>query len=90
MDTQEKLEVLWTVEQVAAYFSLSKRTVYQWIAQERVINVDTLVYIGTRVRIPRSEVERIARQKKKAIVTRPVATKPVQEAVPAIPATPIT
>lgn len=68
MGERKDLEVLWTVEQVAEYFTVSKRTVYQWIAGKRVINPETLVYIGNLVRIPRSEVERIANAKKAAIV----------------------
>lgn len=81
MGEQKKdLEVLWTVEQVADYFTVSKRTVYQWIAGKRVINPDTLVYIGNLVRIPRSEVERIANAKKAAIVgdPKPRPAKPIK------------
>ncbi len=80
MEEKKDLEVLWTVEQVAAYFTISKRTVYQWIAGKRVIDPAKLVYIGNLVRIPRSEVERIANQKKAEIVK--AAPKPARPATP--------
>lgn len=57
---KKDLEILWTVEQVASYFTLSKRTVYQWISAGKTIDPTKIVRIGNRVRIPRSEVERIA------------------------------
>ena len=79
-EEKKDLEVLWTVEQVAAYFTISKRTVYQWIAGKRVIDPVKLVYIGNLVRIPRSEVERIANQKKKAVTDK--APIPVKAATP--------
>lgn len=95
MEERKDLEVLWTVEQVAAYFSISKRTVYQWIAGKRMIDPTKLVHIGNLVRIPRSEVERIANAKRATIEKKPkpVAPKPapVVEAAPTAPrlATPI-
>lgn len=64
METQNEikkdLEVLWTPKQVAQYFTLSIRTVYQWIAMGKMIDPSKIVHIGRNVRIPRSEVERIA------------------------------
>ena len=50
------LEPLWSVEKVADYFSLNKMTVYRWVKTGKVKSLK----IGSRVRIPRSEVERIA------------------------------
>lgn len=78
---RKDLEVLWTVEQVAKYFTVSKRTVYQWIANKKMIEPTKLVYIGNLVRIPRSEVERIANAKK-AVIVKATPT-------PARPATPL-
>lgn len=50
------LEPLWTVEQTAAYLGLNKMTIYRWIRKDRIKSIK----IGNRVRIPRSEIERIA------------------------------
>ena len=93
METQNKdLEILWTIEQVAAYFTLSKRTVYQWIAQKRVIRPENIVRIGNRVRIPRSEVARIANEKKGELIkkTPPKEVAPVATPAAPVAATPIT
>jgi excisionase family DNA binding protein len=78
---RKDLEVLWTVDQVAKYFTISKRTVYQWISGGKMFDPAKLVYIGNLVRIPRSEVERIA-NKKKAVIVKTAPT-------PAQPATPL-
>ncbi len=59
-EIKKDLEVLWTPKQVAEYFTLSIRTVYQWISSGKVLDPNKIVRIGNRVRIPRSEVERIA------------------------------
>lgn len=56
----DKLEVLWTVDQVAAYLQMKKVTVYRWISEKRMIDPAKIRKIGRVVRIPRSEVERIA------------------------------
>ena len=77
---RKDLEVLWTVDQVANYFSISKRTVYQWIAAGKMLDKEKLVYVGNLVRIPRSEVERIANKKKSGIIAAPI-----KKAVPAKP-----
>ena len=61
------LEVLWTPEQVAKYFMVSRRTVYQWISKKKVINPIKIMRIGNSVRIPRSEIERVANQVRKGI-----------------------
>lgn len=58
-EEKKQLETLWTVKQVAEYLSLSKITVYRWLMEERVIDPDKVVRFGNRVRIPRSEVQRI-------------------------------
>ncbi len=72
MENQKDLEVLWTPEQLAEYFTLSKRTIYGWIYNKKVINPDKIIRIGNRVRIPRSEVQRIARKEKKIIQATPI------------------
>lgn len=59
-EEEKKLEVLWTPQQLAKYLSISPRTVYNWLSAKRVIDPTKVVRIGYRVRIPRSEVERIA------------------------------
>lgn len=55
----EKLGVLWTVNMVARYFSVTPGAVYKWIASGKIKNVVQLNNKGGRVRIPKSEVERI-------------------------------
>lgn len=74
MDETEKkdLEILWTPKQVADYFTLSIRTVYQWISSGKVIDPAKIVRVGNRVRIPRSEVERIAKSKKAVVAATPI------------------
>lgn len=59
-EIKKDLEILWTPKQVAEYFTLSIRTVYQWISGGKVLDPNKIVRIGNRVRIPRSEVERVA------------------------------
>lgn len=95
MDELEKkdLQILWTIEQVANYFHISKRTIYQWISKGTMIDPAKLVYVGSLVRIPRSEVERIANKKREKIVRvpkpkvakvpKPVAAAPIAVAEPA-------
>lgn len=56
----KNLEVLWTVPQVARYLSVSVHTVYRWIQNKRVLDTSKLVRFSNRVRVPRSEVLRIA------------------------------
>lgn len=55
-----QLEPLWTVEQVAAYFSIDRLTIYRWVYKGKIKSVK----VGNRVRIPRSEIERIAGETK--------------------------
>lgn len=58
--TRKVLEVLWTPKQIADYFSVSVRTVYDWIAKGTNINPQKIIRVGTKVRIARSEIERMA------------------------------
>lgn len=54
------LEVLWTPQQVAKYLGVHRVTVYNWIREQKVIDPTKIVRFSKYVRIPRSEVERIA------------------------------
>ena len=56
----KKLEPLWTVSQVARYLNLNPVTIYRWIAEKRNFDPERIIRFANRVRIPRSEVERIA------------------------------
>ena len=56
----KELEVLWTPKQVAKYLGLNPVTVYSWLAEKRVLDPTKIIRFSKRVRIPRSEVERIA------------------------------
>lgn len=57
---KKDLEVLWTVKQVAQYLLVQRGTVYNWLSNGTIIDPAKVVRIGKKVRIPRSEVERIA------------------------------
>ena len=57
---KKDLEVLWTPLQTAKYLNLNPVTVYRWLSEKRMLNPDKIVRFSNRVRIPRSEVERIA------------------------------
>jgi len=59
-EIKKQLEVLWTPQQVAKYLGLSPVTVYRWIAEKRTLDATKIVRFSNRVRIPRSEVERLA------------------------------
>lgn len=64
-ETGKELEVLWTPQQVAQYLSVSNVTVYRWLADGKVFDTTKVIRFARRVRIPRSEVERIAGSIKK-------------------------
>lgn len=57
---KKDLEVLWTVAQVAQYLLVKPGTVYNWLSDGTMFDPAKVVRLGKRVRIPRSEVERIA------------------------------
>lgn len=59
-EEKKELQVLWTPKQVAEYLGLNPVTVYRWIAEGRMLDPEKIVRFSNRVRIPRSEVERIA------------------------------
>lgn len=58
--SKKELEVLWSVAQVAKYLGVHPVTIYRWLSEGRVLNKEKVLRIGSRVRIPRSEVVRIA------------------------------
>ena len=66
-EPKKELEVLWTVPQVAKYLGLNSNTVYRWIAEGKMFDPEKIVRFANRVRIPRSEVERIAGTIKKSL-----------------------
>lgn len=57
---RQDLEVMWTPRQVANYFQVSMVTVYRWINQGKMFDPTKIVRLSNFVRIPRSEVERLA------------------------------
>ena len=57
---EKQLEILWTTQQVAKYLGLSPVTIYRWLAEKKVFDPEKVIRFANRVRIPRSEVERIA------------------------------
>jgi excisionase family DNA binding protein len=59
-EPQKELEILWTPQQVAKYLGLNQVTIYRWIADKRMLDPTKIIRFSNRVRIPRSEVERIA------------------------------
>ena len=60
MEEKKELEILWSPTQLANYLTMSPGTIYRWLSQGKVIDPEKVVRIGKTVRIPRSEVERIA------------------------------
>ena len=61
MEEKKELEPsLWTPRQVATYLGVTPLTVYRWLGQGRVIDPKKVVRFARAVRIPRSEVVRIA------------------------------
>lgn len=59
-EERRELEILWTPQQVAKYLGLNKVTVYRWISEGKMIDPTKIIRFSNRVRIPRSEVERLA------------------------------
>lgn len=60
MEPQKDLEPLWTPVQVAKFLGVHKQTVYRWLSTGTVLDSTKLVRFNRRVRIPRSEVVRLA------------------------------
>lgn len=62
----EELEHLWTVQQTAKFLGMQPQTIRGWVRQGKLKQIK----LSNRVRIPRSEVERLvaeARNKMKGI-----------------------
>jgi len=59
-EPKKELEILWTPQNVAKYLGLNPVTVYRWISEKRTLDPTKIVRFSNRVRIPRSEVERLA------------------------------
>ena len=59
-ENKKVLEVLWTPQQVAKYLGLNPVTIYRWISEKRMLDATKIIRFSNRVRIPRSEVERLA------------------------------
>lgn len=57
---RQDLGVLWTLPQVAQYLLVSRKTLYGWLKAGKVFDPAKIIRIGRSIRIPRSEVERIA------------------------------
>ena len=66
-EIKKELEILWTPKQVAKYLGLNPVTVYRWIAEKRMLDPEKIIRFSNRVRIPRSEVERVAGSVKKEL-----------------------
>lgn len=66
-EIKRELEVLWTPPQVAKYLGLNPVTVYRWISEGKMFDPVKIIRFSNRVRIPRSEVERIAGSIKKGL-----------------------
>ena len=71
-EIKKELEVLWTPPQVAKYLGLNPVTIYRWIAEKRMFDPEKIVRFSNRVRIPRSEVERLAGNIKSELKTKPI------------------
>ena len=72
-EPKKELEILWTPQQVAHYLGLNPVTVYRWIAEKRMLDPTKIVRFSNRVRIPRSEVERIAGLVRTKLTNQPVS-----------------
>ena len=68
-EEQKTLEVLWTPQQVAKYLGLNPVTVYRWLSKGLMLDQTKIIRFSNRVRIPRSEVERIAGVVRKKLET---------------------
>lgn len=66
-EPRKDLEVLWTPLQVAKYLGLNPVTVYRWVSEKRMLDPAKIIRFSNRVRIPRSEVERIAGLKREIL-----------------------
>lgn len=75
-EIKKDLEILWTPKQVAKYFGLNPVTVYRWISEKRMLDATKIIRFSNRVRIPRSEVERIAGLTREKLTSKAEIIKP--------------
>lgn len=54
------LERLYPLPWVAQYLGFSRKTLYGWVKEGKVFKPERIVRVGRSIRIPRSEVERVA------------------------------
>ena len=59
-ETGKRIEVLWTPQQVADFLNMNVKSVYRWIKAKKVIDPAKVIRFSGQIRIPRSEIERIA------------------------------
>lgn len=71
-EIKKQLEILWTVQQVAKYLGLHVVTIYRWLAEGKMFDPAKIIRFSNRVRIPRSEVERLAGSIKKELQDKPL------------------
>lgn len=71
-EERKELEVLWTPTQVAKYLGVNPVSVYRWITNKKMFDPAKIVRFTNRIRIPRSEVERIAGITKTRLENKPV------------------
>lgn len=77
-EPRKELEILWTPMQVAKYFGVNIVSVYRWLSEGRMIDPAKVIRFSNRVRIPRSEVERIAGLTRAKLKEAPAEVKPNQ------------
>jgi len=76
-EIKKELEILWTPKQLAKYLGLHPVTIYRWLAEKKMIDPQKLVRFSRRVRIPRSEVERIAGTVRTKLQDEVIPAKPI-------------
>ena len=76
-EIKKELEILWTPQQVAKYFGVHTVTVYRWLAEKRMLDPAKIIRFSNRVRIPRSEVERIAGLVRTKLANQPLPDEPI-------------
>lgn len=61
-------EPLWTIEQVAAYLSIARITVYRMIKRGEL----NVIRMGKRLRIPEGEIKRLSGQIQETLKSQPL------------------
>ena len=76
---KKELEILWTPQQVAKYLGIHEVTIYRWLSKKKTFDPEKIVRFANRVRIPRSEVERVAGTVRVRLQNQtPTVVEPVQ------------